>query len=183
MYFHDGLPGKNVWPDINTSISSEMKERLTEYYEQVNKLGHKLLRLFAISLKISPDKLSEIANPPSSIARILHYPPQQKLLNHDQLGIGAHTDYELFTVLLQQQGVKALQVLNSNNEWISADPIEGTLIVNVADMMQRLTNNLYVSTIHRAINISGVERYSSPVFFGANYDAVIKVNNSDSYFA
>jgi isopenicillin N synthase-like dioxygenase len=65
-------------------------------------------------------------------------------------------------------------VLNANNEWIHATPIKGTLVVNIGDCLMRWTNDTFVSTVHRAINISGKERFSIPVFWGADYDARIK---------
>ncbi|PRP86823.1 putative iron/ascorbate oxidoreductase [Planoprotostelium fungivorum] len=175
MYNMDGVPGKNVWP------SSLPKTQITldDYFKKINELGHRLLQLFSLSLSLPIDALQSIANPPSSIARILHYPPHEseKEVSPDQIGIGSHTDYELFTILLQQQGIKALQVLNRHGEWISAEPIPNTLVVNVGDMMQRITNDKYVSTIHRAINQSGRERYSSPVFFGANYEVTLEAGD------
>lgn len=82
-------------------------------------------------------------------------------------------DWELFTILAQNE-VPALQVLNANNEWIQATPIRGTFVVNIADSLMRWTNDLFQSTVHRAINISGKERFSIPIFWGADYDRRIK---------
>jgi len=79
----------------------------------------------------------------------------------------------LFTILAQDE-VPALQVLNSNNEWIQATPIKGTFVVNIADSLMRWTNDLFQSTVHRAVNTSGKERYSIPLFWGADYDRRIK---------
>ncbi|KAK1968808.1 2OG-Fe(II) oxygenase superfamily protein [Colletotrichum sublineola] len=82
-----------------------------------------------------------------------------------QVSIGSHTDFQLFTILWQD-AVGGLQVLNRESQWIRATPIPGTFVVNIADYMQRITNDLYVSTIHRAQNFSGSERISMPFFFG-----------------
>jgi isopenicillin N synthase-like dioxygenase len=72
--------------------------------------------------------------------------------------------------ILAQDDVPALQVLNSQNEWIQAVPIPGTFVINVADSLMRWTNDVFQSTVHRAINISGRERFSIPLFWGADYD-------------
>ena len=87
--------------------------------------------------------------------------------------MGAHTDYEIFTVLLQtEQG--GLQVGNTAGDWIEAPPIPGTLIINLGDMLERWTNGRYVSTPHRVINTSGQERYSFPLFFAAEHDTIVE---------
>jgi isopenicillin N synthase-like dioxygenase len=57
-------------------------------------------------------------------------------------------------------------VLNREGEWINAAPIEGTFVVNIGDYLQRITNDRYISTVHRARNLSGKERISMPLFFG-----------------
>jgi len=85
------------------------------------------------------------------------------------IGIGAHTDWECFTILWQEPGIQALQVLNSQKQWINAPPIEGTLVINLGDQFARWTNDVFKSTVHRAINRSGQRRYSIPLFFGTDY--------------
>ena len=87
------------------------------------------------------------------------------------MGIGAHTDYECFTILWQTE--PGLQVQNRKNEWIEATPIDGTFLVNIGDMMMRWTNNLFRSTPHRVVTRTPNERYSFPFFFAANYETVV----------
>ncbi|KAH6692984.1 gibberellin 3-beta-dioxygenase [Verticillium dahliae] len=82
-----------------------------------------------------------------------------------EVSIGSHTDFQLFTMLWQDD-VGGLQVLNREGQWIRASPVPGTFVVNIADYLQRITNDLYVSTVHRAVNRSGRERISMPFFFG-----------------
>lgn len=101
------------------------------------------------------------------MARLLYYPPQTGVQDDRVLGIGAHSDYELFTILRQAGTISALQVLNKKGEWIPAPPIPGTFVVNIADQIARWSNDIFPSTRHRAINRSGVARYSIPLFFGA----------------
>jgi isopenicillin N synthase-like dioxygenase len=104
--------------------------------------------------------------------RLIHYPPQDRVVDDREIGVGTHTDYECFTILWQ--GSSGLQVRNPKGEWIEAPPIPGTFVINIGDMMQRWTNDLFVSTPHRVINTTGKARYSLPFFFGANYDAIIE---------
>lgn len=85
-------------------------------------------------------------------------------LEEEQVSIGSHTNFQLFAILWQDSN-GGLQVLNRDGQWLNAAPIEGTFVVNIADFLQRITNDIYVSTVHRARNLSGKERISMPLFF------------------
>jgi isopenicillin N synthase-like dioxygenase len=87
----------------------------------------------------------------------------------EQLGIGAHTDFECFTFVTQDEHA-GLEVLSKSGYWIKANPIPGGMVVNVADCLMRQTNDFFVSTVHRVVNKTGTERYSCPFFFGFNKD-------------
>jgi isopenicillin N synthase-like dioxygenase len=102
--------------------------------------------------------------------RLLHYPPQPA--DSDAEGVEAHTDTGAFTILLQDQ-VGGLDVRNRAGTWIRATPIAGSLVINIADMMQRWTNGRFVSTPHRVANRTGQDRISVPFFANPDYDAVI----------
>jgi len=106
------------------------------------------------------------------MGKLLHYPSQSRD-KPSALGIGSHTDIECFTILAQ--GTQpALQILNTNGQWIQAPPIAGTFVVNIGDMLSRWSNDVFISTVHRVLNITGEERYSIPFFFGPSYDTVIE---------
>jgi isopenicillin N synthase-like dioxygenase len=136
-------------------------------------LGHRVLEAFALALDLPSNYFKSMCQKPMVTMRLLHYPPQSIVVHEDQLGCGAHTDYECFT-LLSQSNQSGLQVLNNKGEWIDASPIPHTFVVNIGDLMQRWTNDQFKSTVHRVINTSGTTRYSIPVFFGPDYFAQIK---------
>lgn len=95
-----------------------------------------------------------------------YYPTRtQEEIQEKFVGLGSHTDLQLFT-LLWQDSVGGLQVLTREGQWIKAPPIEGTLVVNIGDYMMRLCNDIYKSTVHRVTNESTQERVSMPFFFG-----------------
>ncbi|KKY35511.1 putative 2og-fe oxygenase superfamily protein [Diaporthe ampelina] len=106
---------------------------------------------------------------------------QEQKEQKEQVSIGSHTDFQLFTILCQDT-VPGLQVLSREGQWLNAPPIPGTFVVNIADYMQRITNDMYVSTVHRAINNGGGasarERVSMPFFFGFNMDESCAVLDS-----
>ena len=77
--------------------------------------------------------------------------------------------------------VGGLEVLNKNGLWIRAPPVRGTFVVNVGDFLQRISNDTFVSTIHRVRNLSGQLRSSIPFFFSFNMDAEVAVRFYPSY--
>jgi isopenicillin N synthase-like dioxygenase len=158
----------NLWP----VGLPEFRDRLSLYFDQVLALGHRLFEALAISLDLSPKHFEPYLTSPTAMLRINYYPPQPAQTEGVQMGIGAHTDYECFTILAQQNDVCALQVWNGR-EWVQAPPVPGTFVVNIADLMQRWTNDSFRSTRHRAINTSGAPRISIPFFLGVNYETEI----------
>jgi len=116
---------------------------------------------------------------PGAIARMLKYKPSKNpkplssLSEDEEIGLGAHTDYECFTLLLQDS-VPGLEILSPDGHWISGDPVEGGIVVNVADFLMRWTNGVYKSTVHRVVNRTNKERYSIPLFFSINYDEKVE---------
>ncbi|KAI0793028.1 Clavaminate synthase-like protein [Irpex lacteus] len=165
------MTGGNVWPDP-TSLPG-FREDVLEYYHAVVHLGKALFPLFALALDLDEDFFADKITKPAAIMRLLHYPPQEGIVDDRIQGIGAHTDYECFTILWQDD-VPALQVLNNDDKWIDAVPIPGTFVVNLGDQLARWTNDVFKSTVHRAVNRSGQERYSIPLFFGTDYDVKLE---------
>jgi isopenicillin N synthase-like dioxygenase len=93
-----------------------------------------------------------------------YYPPSDpSTFDEDQWNFSPHTDYGAFTLLLQDS-LGGLQARNSAGDWIEVPPVEGTFVVNLGDMFQMWTNDLYVSTLHRVVNASGKARLSVPFF-------------------
>jgi len=140
----------------------------------VVRLGQYLFPLFALALDLPEDFFADKITKPAAIMRLLYYPPQTGIIDDRAIGIGSHTDYECFTILWQQDDVNALQVLNTAGKWINAVPIPGSLVVNLGDQFARWTNDVFRSTVHRAVNRSGVARYSIPLFFGTDYNVLLR---------
>lgn len=172
-YVQQGVPntGPNQWPDQPEGF----KDSLNEYVDLMRNLGRTLASLVALSLELPEDYFSkEDLAEPLMIGRLLHYPPQEQQIVANQLGAGAHTDWGLLTMLLQDD-IGGLEVLNADDEWIKAPPIEGTLVVNLGEMVRVLTNGLYRSNYHRVVNNqSGRSRYSCPTFFDPDYFYKVK---------
>ncbi|THH30575.1 hypothetical protein EUX98_g3617 [Antrodiella citrinella] len=163
------MSGSNVWPEGLDGF----RDTVLEYYHAAVAVGQALFPLFALALDLPEDFFDDKTTKPAAIMRLLYYPPQTGVVDDRVEGIGAHTDYECFTILWQDS-VQALQVLNNAGKWVNAVPIPGTLVVNLGDQFARWTNDVFKSTVHRAINRSGVERYSIPLFFGTDYDVKLE---------
>jgi len=162
--------GPNQWPEDLPGF----KEALLAYHDAVRVFGRQIFRAFALALELDEHFFEPMITKPMAHMRVLHYPSQDGPIDEKQIGIGAHSDYECFTILCTDD-VPALQVLNSAGEWIMAPPLPGAFIVNVGDLMARWTNDYFQSTVHRAINRSGRERYSIPFFYGINSQQVVQV--------
>lgn len=158
----DCVAFENIWPENFPGF----KENMFKYHTECLKIARKLIRILALSLGLEEDYFDKYVTYPAASMRILHYPVQEHS-EDDQNGIGAHTDFEIFT-MVNTGDVSGLQVLNKSGKWIQAPPISGCLVVNIADCLMRMTNNTFVSTVHRVVNNSGDKRYSIPFFFGFN---------------
>jgi isopenicillin N synthase-like dioxygenase len=108
---------------------------------------------------------------PTVLFRIFHYPPAAGDAG-DGRGVGEHTDYGLLTLLAQDR-FGGLQV-KSPAGWIEAPPMEGALVCNIGDMLERLTRGRFRSTPHRVRNRSGHDRLSFPLFFDPDFAAQLR---------
>jgi len=158
----------NVWP---TEVPA-FKPAMQALFSALDRLANELLQAFALFLGEAEDYFFERVQWGNSILRPLHYPPitDQSLPN---VRAGAHEDINLITLLVgsEQEG---LEVLSTSGEWTGISMIEGTIICNVGDMLQRLCNHRLPSTTHRVVNPKGpagqVSRYSIPFFVHPNPD-------------
>lgn len=156
--------GPNTWPDL-----PGFAEAVTAYYDAVLAVGHQLLAAFAVALGEDPGVFCRHATKTPSQLRLVHYPFNPDA--EDVLGIGAHTDYECFTLL--KPTAPGLEVMNGSGEWIDVPPVPGTFVVNVGDLLELWTNGAFVATSHRVRKVVE-ERYSFPLFFNVDYDTEVR---------
>ncbi|KAL4884892.1 Clavaminate synthase-like protein [Aspergillus karnatakaensis] len=177
--------------DSETSIAQEFlwtgtshlptfKSTTLEFYRARLTLARKIIRLFALALNLDESYFDSITTHPGADGLYVHYPGTPNPTDPDteiDVGIGSHTDIQCIT-LLWQDNSGGLQVLSADDEWLDARPIEGTIVVNIGDFMQRLSNNRFRSTVHRVYNRQPTSRYSMPFFLGFNPEAVVRVVES-----
>jgi len=162
------LRGPNQWP----AALPEMRDALNLYLDAANRCGKVLLRAFAASLGLRLDHFTQRFNRPITRGSLVFYPPQPPGLGDDQFGVAPHTDYGCIT-LVHQDPIGGLEVRGRSGDWLTAHPIEDTLVVNVGDLMARWTNELFKSTPHRVINRSSRERLSIAAFVDPDYETPV----------
>lgn len=159
------LLGPNQWPQLDG-----FREAVQAYYAAAFGLGQRLMRGFALALGLDEHAFDGWLQKPPSQLRLIHYPYDAQA-PADRPGIGAHTDYECFTLLLATS--PGLEVMNDAGQWIDAPPVHDGLVVNIGDMLETLSNGEFTATSHRVRKVAN-ERYSFPLFFACDYHTVVQ---------
>lgn len=145
-------------------------------YEALDSFGADLLRAVALYLGLEENWFDDKVNVGNSILRLLHYPPQVNPPPEGTERAGAHEDINLITLLLGAEEA-GLQAKHRSGKWLDVNAPKGAVVVNVGDMLQRMTAGILPSTTHRVLNPaperSKFPRYSKPFFLHLNNDAVI----------
>jgi isopenicillin N synthase-like dioxygenase len=161
----------NIWPTEITDLQS-LSETLFLVFDD---LGKKILQAIAVYLKVPRLFFEPTVEYGNSILRILHYPPV--LGEVPNVRAGAHEDINVITLLLGAEEA-GLQVKDRDGTWLSITPPPGCVVVNIGDMLQRLTNHVLPSTSHRVINPAPERarfaRFSMPYFLHFNPDYEIR---------
>lgn len=160
----------NVWPEE----LPDFEPVFSALYAAFEKAGKRILSAVALNLDLAENWFDNAIEQGNSILRLLHYPP----VSGAPRGVraGAHEDINLITLLLGAEE-SGLEVLHRNGQWLRMNPPPGAMVINVGDMLQRLTNHVLPSTTHRVANPSpervGYSRYSMPFFLHLRPDFVI----------
>ena len=162
----------NVWPERPEGF----RDTFVELFAAFDAAGDRLLSAIARDLDLAPDWFDRAVKDGNSVLRLLHYPP----IPADAEGVraGAHEDINLITLLLgaEEAGLELLD--RDSGRWLAVKPPEGAMVVNVGDMLQRLTNHVLPSTTHRVVNPPperrGHSRYSMPFFLHPAPDFLIE---------
>jgi isopenicillin N synthase-like dioxygenase len=169
--FRGNMPD-NVWP----SEIDSFRDTFQELYSTFDSAGLKILKAIARFLRIDENYFVDTVRDGNSVMRLLHYPPISGEPG-SHVRAGAHEDINTITLLLGAEEA-GLELLTKDGRWISVAPKPGELVVNIGDMLQRLTNGLLRSTSHRVVNPPrerwGKSRYSMPFFLHFRSDFLIE---------
>ena len=164
LQIKEGYPA-NIWPHE----VAEFKAVTTEAYRALEKTGSVLLRAIALFLDLPENYFDDKIASGNSILRPIHYYPidNPDAVPADAVRAAEHGDINLIT-LLMGASADGLQVLRHDGKWIPITALPNQLVVNVGDMLERLTNGVLRSTIHRVVNpprhLMNTPRYSIPFF-------------------
>ncbi len=161
------LQGPNLWP----AGLPHLRTAVLRWQETVSAVTIRLLQAFALSLEQPEDVFARIyGDAPNHRMKIVRYPGRDA--TQDEQGVGAHKDGGFLTLLLQDEN-PGLQVEYAG-VWVNVEPVEGTLVVNIGELLELASNGYLRATNHRVVTPpAGRERYSVPFFFGARLDATI----------
>eukprot|EP00041_Stephanoeca_diplocostata_P041605 m.8422 g.8422 ORF g.8422 m.8422 type:complete len:360 (+) comp6354_c0_seq2:419-1498(+) len=186
IYFGDELPpdhaavvarrpmhGPNLFP--SAEAFPQFKRNVLAYLDAMERVSFALLRAIAVSLRLPANHFDGIFKPtPTRLLRVFQYPAPTDADASTRWGVGEHCDYGVLTIL-RQDAVGGLEVKGRGGVgWMAAPPIPGTFVVNIGDMLERLTWGRYRATPHRVKNTHGVDRMSIPFFFDPCWDAVVE---------
>lgn len=164
---------ENLWP----AEVPEFKQHALALYGALDDLGSRVLAALALHIGLAEDYFADKTDFGNSILRPIHYPPITAD-NIPNVRAGAHEDINLITLLVGASAA-GLEVLSRKGEWVPFTADADTIVVNIGDMLQRLTNHVYPSTTHRVVNPPGEKarqpRYSTPFFLHPNPDFLIDV--------
>lgn len=184
------LSEPNVWPDA--AVFSK-RERLETIYNELQRLGSKLLSSLAVPLGKDSSFVSSCLEDSLSTLRLLHYPPvaqsdphQPEQVESDvRLSCPPHTDSGILT-LLHQDTTGGLEVLNAAGDWIPVPYVPGSIVVNIGDLMARVSGSRFKATMHRvrappSNPTRRMGRFSIPFFFEPGENCVLSVEEDDGH--
>lgn len=167
----DGTPfrGPNQWPDGLPGF----RDGVMTYFHALNALGQRMLPVFARALGMPADHFAaEFANENHATLRMLHYPPTKQEGN--DFGQGPHTDNSFCTILARSE-VPGLGVRLPSGQWVAPPLIDGTFLVNIGNVMRRMSNDRFLSTPHGVVVEGETDRYSIAYFHSPNAYRTIAV--------
>jgi isopenicillin N synthase-like dioxygenase len=166
--------GINLWPEV-----PGFQDRVSRYFQDAQRVARILTTIFADALGTEPGHFKALTDHSIDVLRMNNYalPPGTEIsLDGDLIGMGEHTDFGIVTVLWADQ-VAGLQVLDKDGIWHDVMPADGALLVNLGDLTARITNDRWMSTLHRVkppIVGGTIRRRRSAAFFhDGNADAVV----------
>ncbi len=161
--FHAATP----WPDM-----PGFRARMEACYAAMYGLSQQILAATALHLGAPEAFFVEASRESYSNMRVIHYPPAEAVAETADVGVRAHEDEGLITLLIQDMK-GGLSVLGPSGDWLPVVPNRAAMVINVGKLLRRWTNGRYRAALHRVVNSSGQERYSIPLFVHPSFHTVI----------
>ncbi|CAK8534032.1 unnamed protein product [Lathyrus sativus] len=168
--------GTNKWPEPD--VLPGWRETMEKFHREALEVGKAVGKIIALALDLDVDffEKPEMLGEPIATLRLLHYGGQISDPTKGLFGAGAHTDFGLVT-LLATDDVAGLQICKDRDakpqKWEDVSPLKGAFIVNLGDMLERWSNGVFKSTLHRVLG-NGQERYSIAYFLEPSHDCLVE---------
>ncbi len=164
----------NLWPEHPAALPGVW----SDYYRAMGALAETIMRVFALGLRLDEHYFDTMVDRHISRLRVRNYPAPSTVPQPGQLRAGAHSDYGSLTILHTEDKPGGLQVFTKAGAWEPVPILPGCFVVNIGDLMERWTNDAWVSTLHRVVvppaGAGAESRRQSLVFFhNPNYDAAV----------
>lgn len=178
------LHGRNLFPQLKTTTETmEFRNNVLSYMNHAKNLGKVIMQAIALSLNLTESDFGDqFSKGQTELFRIFNYPPNTDMYGNSSYAVGEHTDYGFITILYQDSSgglqVKKSTLSDDNtlrSEWMDVPPIEGTLVINLGDALERMTGGLFKATPHRVLPRKGAtaNRLSLPYFFDPHFDSTM----------
>ena len=166
-------------PNIYPAGITDFEAAWSEYYKVMEVLATALMRLFALALGLDEDWFDDKIDRHMTNLTVSNYPEPKQAVSSRQMRAGPHTDYGSLTILAPTGAPGGLQVRTLAGEWVDVPYVPGAFIINIGDMMQRWTNDHWLSNMHRVANPPQAVAAMSPrqsiaFFLHPNHDSVIE---------
>ncbi|MEM8745226.1 MAG: 2-oxoglutarate and iron-dependent oxygenase domain-containing protein [Actinomycetota bacterium] len=178
---HDDNYASNLWPDPDAVPT--FRPGVEAWFAEAASFARRMTSIFARALAMDDDYFDSYTDHSIDVLRMVNYAVEPGTeIETGQLGMGAHTDYGIVTVLWADP-VPGLQVLGPDGEWHDVTPAPGALLINLGDLLARWSNDRWVSTMHRVVppvdaDGRSMRRRSAAFFHDGNADALISTIES-----
>lgn len=172
---------ENIWPDMandDQQAADDFRCRVERWFFAAAGVARRMTDIFALALGLPDGHFAPFTDHSIDVLRMNHYDvPPGVAVGDDQLGMGAHTDYGIVTVLWADP-VPGLEILRHDGSWLPVLPAPGALLINLGDLLARWSNDRWLSTMHRVVpprdrDGNLLRRRSAAFFHDGNADAVI----------
>nr|AMQ23624.1 flavonol synthase [Silene littorea] len=171
VFKHPWHPTDDTFALLLPSDPPQYRNIVLQYSKEMGVLMSRLLNLMSQGLGLEGDYLKKVlGDKPLCRAQGNFYPPCSN--PELTLGLGVHTDRDALTVIVPTPNVAGLQIIK-DDKWVAVDPVPNTLIVNLGDQLQILSNGKYKSVVHRVVTNEFHHRASLAMFYGPDKDALI----------
>ncbi len=167
---------ESIWPEL--AGADAFREEVGAWFQAAGAVARRMTEIFAVALGLPPEHFASFTDHSIDVLRMNHYEvPEGVVVGDSQMGMGAHTDYGIVTVLWADP-VPGLEILRPDGAWCPVVPAPGALLINLGDLLARWSNDRWLSTMHRVVPPRDADgtlqrRRSAAYFHDGNADAVV----------